>query len=112
MRAHAQLLAPKFEAVQEVLTRELGAGDFARWTKPKGGYFVSLDTVKPCASRVVQLAKEAGVALTPAGATYPSGKDPQNRNIRIAPTRPPLDQVYRAMEVMAVCIRLAGEEMG
>ncbi len=81
----------------------------ARWTKPKGGYFVSLDTEKPVASKVVQLAKEAGVALTPAGATYPFGKDPNDRNIRLSPTRPPLDQVKKAMEVVAVCVQLASE---
>jgi len=107
MKAHAKLLAPKFAAVDEILARELGGKGLARWTKPKGGYFVSLDTEKPVASKVVQLAKEAGVALTPAGATYPFGKDPNDRNIRISPTRPPVDQVRRAMEVVAVCIELA-----
>jgi DNA-binding transcriptional MocR family regulator len=109
MKAHAKLLAPKFAAVDEVLSRELGGKQLARWTKPKGGYFVSLDTEKPVASKVVQFAKEAGVALTPAGATYPFGKDPDNRNIRISPTRPPLEQVRKAMEVVAVCVQLASE---
>jgi DNA-binding transcriptional MocR family regulator len=83
MKAHAKLLAPKFAAVEEVLSKELGGKGLARWTKPKGGYFVSLDTEKAAASKVVQLAKDAGVALTPAGATYPFGKDPNDRNIRI-----------------------------
>ena len=92
-----------------MLSKELGGKGLARWTKPKGGYFVSLDTEKPVASKVVQLAKEAGVALTPAGATYPFGKDPNDRNIRISPTRPPLDQVRKAMEVVAVCVQLASE---
>jgi len=109
MKAHAKLLAPKFTAVEEVLSRELGGKNLARWTKPKGGYFVSLDTEKPIASKVVQLAKEAGVALTPAGATYPFGKDPNDKNIRISPTRPPLEQVRKAMEVVAVCVQLASE---
>jgi len=109
MKAHAKLLAPKFAAVDEVLSRELGGKGLARWTKPKGGYFVSLDTERPVASKVVQLAKEAGVALTPAGATYPFGKDPNDCNIRISPTRPPLDQVRKAMEVVAVCVQLASE---
>jgi DNA-binding transcriptional MocR family regulator len=109
MKAHAKLLAPKFSAVEEVLSSELGGKNLATWTKPKGGYFVSLDTAKPVASKVVQLAKGAGVALTPAGATYPFGKDPNDRNIRISPTRPPLDQVRKAMEVVAVCIQLASE---
>jgi DNA-binding transcriptional MocR family regulator len=110
MKAHAKLLGPKFTAVEEVLSRELGGKGLARWTKPKGGYFVSLDTEKPIASKVVQLAKEAGVALTPAGATYPFGKDPNNKNIRISPTRPPLEQVRKAMEVVAVCVQLASEQ--
>jgi DNA-binding transcriptional MocR family regulator len=109
MKAHAKLLAPKFNAVDDILTRELSGKNLASWTKPKGGYFVSLDTEKPVASKVVQLAKEAGVALTPAGATYPFGKDPNDRNIRISPTRPPLDQVRKAMEVVAVCVQLASE---
>jgi len=109
MKAHAKLLAPKFAAVEEVLSKELGGKGLARWTKPKGGYFVSLDTEKAAASKVVQLAKDAGVALTPAGATYPFGKDPRDRNIRISPTRPPLDQVRKAMEVVAVCVQLASE---
>lgn len=111
MRAHARLLAPKFAAVHSVLERELGATNLASWNTPKGGYFVSLNTRLPVASRVVELAKEAGVALTPAGATYPFGRDPNNRNIRISPTRPPVDQLRQAMEVVAVCIRLAGEEV-
>jgi DNA-binding transcriptional MocR family regulator len=109
MKAHAKLLAPKFAAVEGVLSSELGGKQLATWTKPKGGYFVSLDTAKPVASKVVQLAKEAGVALTPAGATYPFGKDPNDRNIRISPTRPPLEQVRKAMEVVAVCVQLACE---
>jgi DNA-binding transcriptional MocR family regulator len=109
MKAHAKLLAPKFAAVEEVLSRELGGKGLARWTRPKGGYFVSFDTEKPVASTVVKLAKEAGVALTPAGATYPFGKDPNDRNIRISPTRPPRDQVRQAMEVVAVCVQLASE---
>jgi len=107
MKAHAKLLAPKFAAVDEVLSRELGGKGLARWSRPKGGYFVSLDTEKAAASKVVQLAKDAGVALTPAGATYPFGKDPNDRNIRISPSRPPLDQVRKAMEVVAVCVQLA-----
>ena len=107
MKAHAKLLAPKFAAVEEVLSKELGGKGLARWTKPKGGYFVSLDTEKAAASKVVQLAKDAGVALTPAGATYPFGKDPRDRNIRISPTRPSVDQVRQAMEVVAVCVQMA-----
>jgi len=110
MKDHAKIIAPKFHAVQTVLERELDGTGLATWRNPKGGYFVSLDTAKPVADRVVALAKEAGVALTPAGATYPHKKDPNNSNIRLAPTRPPLEEVEKAMEVVAVCIMLASEE--
>jgi len=110
MEDHAKILKPKFEVVQKVLIRELGSTGLAKWTDPKGGYFVSLDTVKPVAKRVVELAKELGVSLTPAGATYPFGNDPHNSNIRISPTRPPVNEVEQAMEVIALCIRLASAE--
>lgn len=111
MRAHAELIAPKFAVIDEVLTARLGSdGALATWTSPRGGYFCSLDTTAPVADRVVALAAEAGVSLTPAGATFPGGVDPDNRNIRIAPTRPPLEEVRTAMEVLAVCIRLATAE--
>jgi aspartate/methionine/tyrosine aminotransferase len=110
MKDHAKLIAPKFATVLEVLERELGDSGLATWTKPKGGYFISLDTTLPIANRVVELANEAGVSLTPAGATYPNGQDPKNSNIRLAPTRPPLEEVKLAMEVVAVCIKLASLE--
>lgn len=109
MRAHARILAPKFVAVQEVLERELDGTGLATWTNPKGGYFVSLTTTKPIADRVVSLAKELGVTLTPAGATYPGGKDPYNSNIRLAPTRPPVAEVRQAMEVVVLCVKLASQ---
>jgi DNA-binding transcriptional MocR family regulator len=107
MRDHAANLRPKFEAVQSVLEKELGNGRYATWTNPKGGYFVSLDTVCPVADRVVELAKGAGVALTPAGATYPHKNDPNNSNIRLSPSRPPVAEVAQAMEVVALCVKLA-----
>jgi DNA-binding transcriptional MocR family regulator len=110
MAEHARILRPKFTAVQEVLERELGGSGLASWTNPKGGYFVSLDTTLPVADRVVALAKEAGVALTPAGATYPFKKDPNNSNIRLAPSRPPVEEVRQAMEVVALCVQLASAE--
>lgn len=110
MAAHARILKPKFDAVDEVLSLELAGTDLATWTKPKGGYFISLDTKLPLASRVVELAKAAGVTLTPAGATYPGGHDPHNQNIRLAPTRPPLEEVKEAMAVVALCIKLAAAE--
>lgn len=111
MRAHAALVAPKFAAVDEALAAELGTdSSYATWTTPRGGYFSSLFTTAPIASRVVELADAAGVSLTPAGATYPGGIDPENRNIRLAPTRPPVAEVRTAMQVVAACIRLATAE--
>ncbi|WP_291431563.1 aminopeptidase [Deinococcus sp.] len=111
MAAHAALIEPKFRAVNEVLSEELGTdGSFATWNNPRGGYFISLDTTEPVADRVVALADAAGVSLTPAGATYPGGRDPHNRNIRLAPTRPPAHEVYVAMRAVATCVRLATEE--
>ncbi|WP_216319169.1 PLP-dependent aminotransferase family protein [Deinococcus aestuarii] len=111
MGEHARLIAPKVRAVDETLRAELGgSGEYATWASPRGGYFISLDTAEPVAARVVQLAGEAGVSLTPAGATYPNGEDPTERNIRLAPTRPPVEEVSTAMQGVAACIRLATEE--
>ena len=110
MRAHAAILAPKFAVVQTVLGEQLGGSGLATWADPKGGYFVSLDTTYPVADRVVELAKGVGVALTPAGATHPHGIDPNNRNIRLSPSRPPLAEVELAMRVVAVCVQLASAE--
>lgn len=107
MRAHAELTRPKFEAVQRGLERGLGGTDLATWTKPAGGYFVSVDTVPGLAKDVVSLAAHLGVALTPAGATFPHGKDPQDRNIRLAPTFATLDEIQAGMDVITLCIRLA-----
>ena len=107
MRAHANLVRPKFEAVQRGLERGLAGTDLATWTRPRGGYFVSLDTRPGLASGTVALAKELGVALTPAGATFPHGVDPEDRNIRIAPTFATLAEVEAGVEVLALCIRLA-----
>jgi DNA-binding transcriptional MocR family regulator len=107
MQKHAALLRPKFDAVTRIFERELGDSGLAAWTKPRGGYFVSLDTLDGCASEVVKLADEAGVKLTPAGATFPLGKDPRNRNIRVAPSLPPASQVETAMEVVTLCVKLA-----
>lgn len=110
MRDHANILKPKFDAVQRVLNDELGNLNLATWTNPMGGYFVSLDTRLPIADRVVQLAKGAGLALTPTGATFPDGVDPGNSNIRLAPTRPPLEEVEQAMQLVTCCIKLASAE--
>ena len=105
MDKHARIIAPKFQAVQEILERELGGKDVATWTEPYGGYFVSLDTKPGCAAAVVALAGELGVKFTKAGATWPYGKDPHDSNIRIAPTLPSLQQIRTAVEVLAVCIQ-------
>jgi len=110
MRDHASILKPKFDIVQTVLNDTLGNHGLATWTNPKGGYFVSVDTLRPVASRVIELAAAAGVALTPSGATFPGGIDPHNTNIRLAPTRPPLAEVEQAMQVFACCIKLASAE--
>lgn len=110
MRKHRDLIAPKFAAVQEALSTELDGLEVADWSQPSGGYFVNLDVLDGTATRVVQLAKEAGIALTPAGASYPHGHDPRDRNIRLAPTFPPLDQVETAMAGVATCVALAAAE--
>lgn len=110
MRKHAALIRPKFEAVISTFDRELGGKGIANWTRPRGGYFVSLDTLDNCAAEVVRMADAVGVKLTAAGATFPYGKDPRDRNIRVAPTMPPLDQVTLAMEVVACCVELVSTE--
>lgn len=107
MRKHAAILRPKFEAVQRVLERELGGTGLATWTKPTGGYFVSLDTQPQRAARVVKMAADAGVKLTPAGSAFPYKKDPQDRNIRIAPSFPSMNELERAMDVLAVSVQCA-----
>ncbi|WP_168582030.1 aminotransferase class I/II-fold pyridoxal phosphate-dependent enzyme [Gephyromycinifex aptenodytis] len=110
MDKHREILAPKFEAVVKTLSDDLSALGIATWSEPNGGYFVSLDVVPGTAKRVVQLAKEAGVALTPAGATFPGGVDPQDRNIRIAPSFPTTDELERALDVLTTCVILAAGE--
>lgn len=110
MKKHASIIKPKFEQVLKTLETELGGKNVAEWTRPKGGYFISLNTMAGCAKKVVQMAAEAGVILTGAGATYPYGNDPLDRNIRIAPTFPTLAELKKAMEVVAVCVQLASIE--
>ncbi|MCY4013065.1 MAG: aminotransferase class I/II-fold pyridoxal phosphate-dependent enzyme [Gammaproteobacteria bacterium] len=112
MRAHADLARPKFEAVQRGLERGLAGTGLATWTKPEGGYFVSVDTVPGLAKSVVALAAELGVALTPAGATFPHGKDPEDRNIRLAPTFATLEEVEASVDVFTLCVRLAAAQRG
>jgi DNA-binding transcriptional MocR family regulator len=110
MDRHRALIAPKFQKVLEIFADKLAGVPDVSWTKPKGGYFISLDVPKGCAQRVVALAKEAGVALTPAGATHPNGSDPEDRTIRIAPTFPDLAEVAQAAEGVAACVLLAAAE--
>jgi len=104
------LIAPKFQKVLEIFDQKLAGIPEVSWTRPKGGYFISLEVGKGCANRVVQLAKEAGVVLTPAGATHPYGKDPDDRVIRIAPSFPALTEVAHAAEGVALCVLLAAAE--
>ena len=110
MRKHADILRPKFEAVEEILERELGGLGIGEWTKPKGGYFISFDSLEGCAADIVARCKKAGVVMTPAGATYPYGKDPHDSNIRIAPSYPPLDDLKVATELFALCVKLSSIE--
>jgi DNA-binding transcriptional MocR family regulator len=110
MQKHAVILKPKFEAVQNALASELEGKNISRWSQPQGGYFVSIDTLEGCAAAVIKKAADAGVKLTPAGSTYPYKKDPQDRNIRIAPTFPPLEDIQAAMELVTICIQLASLE--
>ncbi len=111
MRAHAAIIKPKFDLVEYMLEKELQPRGIGEWTHPKGGYFISFNAPEGCAKRVVALAKDAGVILTDAGATYPYGKDPHDSNIRIAPTFPSIDELRQAMELFCVCVRLAALEV-
>lgn len=110
MEKHKAILAPKFKLVLDTLDSELGQLGILEWNKPNGGYFVAVNTLDNCAKRVVALCKEAGVVLTDAGATFPYGKDPQDRNIRIAPTFPPLSELETAMELFCLCVKIASAE--
>jgi len=106
MEKHAAIVRPRFQAVQEVLTHELAGKGLASWTCPEGGYFVSFDAPEGCARAIVKMAAEAGVKLTPAGATYPLRKDPRDTNIRIAPTFASVEDVRTAVEVLAICTQM------
>ena len=110
MRKHADIIRPKFEAVEEILERDLGELQVGTWTKPLGGYFIMFDSLPGCAKDIVARAKKAGLVLTGAGATWPYGKDPNDSNIRIAPTYPSLEELIRAMEIFTVCVRISSAE--
>lgn len=106
MRRHADIMRPKFEAVIGILERELGGLGIGSWTSPKGGYFISFDSLDGCAKTIVARCKKAGLIMTGAGATYPYGKDPHDSNIRIAPSYPPLSDLILAMELFALCVKM------
>lgn len=111
MNKHRELLEPRFNAVTETLEREITpCGEIGSWVKPKGGYFVSFNSMNGCAKRIVQLCAEAGVTLTNAGATFPYGKDPDDKNIRIAPSYPSIEELEKAMELFVICVKLASAE--
>ncbi len=110
MQRHADILKPKFDAVLDAFDEKLAGKGIAEWTKPNGGYFISLDVYGGCAKRTVQLCKEAGVTLTGAGATFPYGKDPEDKNIRIAPTFPSRDELCKAVEILCLCVEISAIE--
>jgi len=110
MRRHRAIIAPKFERVIAILSDRLTEHGVATWTHPEGGYFISLDVADGTAARVVQLAKDAGIVMTAAGAAFPYGRDPRDRNIRIAPTMPKPEDVAEAIEGLATCVLLAATE--
>ena len=110
MKKHAAIMAPKFKMVLDVLEEQIAPCGFAQWIKPKGGYFVSLNTMPGTAKRALELAAQAGVTMTDAGATYPYGKDPQDSNIRIAPSLPPVEELEKAMDIFCTCLKLAALE--
>ena len=111
MEKHKAILRPKFNTVIKFLEDNLLEAGVASWFKPNGGYFISVDVMDHCAKRVVELCKEAGVILTPAGATYPQGVDPLDKNIRLAPTYPPKEELEVAMNLFCVCSKLAALEV-
>ena len=106
MRKHANILRPKFEAVEEIFEKNLGGLEIGEWTKPRGGYFISFESMEGCAKEIVSRAKKAGVTMTTAGATWPYGKDPKDTNIRVAPTYPSLDDLKLAAELFTLCVRI------
>ena len=110
MKRHAAILAPKFEMVTSILDREIKPLEFANWVRPKGGYFISFNTMPGTAKRALALCKEAGLTMTSAGATFPYGIDPNDTNIRIAPSLPPLAELEAAMGIFCICLKLAALE--
>ena len=110
MKKHAAIIRPKFEAVLEILDRELSELSIGEWTKPNGGYFISFDSMEGCAKEIVSMAKKAGVTMTAAAATWPYHKDPHDSNIRIAPTYPPIEDLKLATELFALCVKIVSAQ--
>ena len=110
MKKHAEIIRPKFELVIKRLDEELSGLEIGKWTKPNGGYFVSFDALNGCAKKIVGMCKDAGVTLTGAGATYPYKNDPDDSNIRIAPTFPPIDELAQALDIFTLCVKLVSAE--
>ena len=110
MARHADLLRPKFERVEAILKEDLARSGAGSWTEPKGGYFISFNTLPGCATRTVELCKKAGVKFPPAGATWPCGRDPEDRNIRLAPSYASLEEIELAVRLFTICVRLAALE--
>lgn len=111
MKRHASVMAPKFRLVEQKLNEQIAPLGIARWNKPKGGYFVSLNTMNGIAARTLSLCREAGVTMTKAGATFPYGLDPNDSNIRIAPSLPPIEELNQAMDIFCTCLKLAALEL-
>lgn len=110
MKKHAEIIRPKFEVIEDALEERLGGLGIGEWTKPAGGYFISFDSLPGCAKQIVKKCQKAGVKMTPAGATWPYGKDPQDTNIRIAPTYPPIEDLKIAAQLFTLCVRLVSAE--
>ena len=110
MMRHAAILRPKFELVESTLQREIGGLEIGTWTCPKGGYFISFDSMDGCAKQIVSRCAKAGVVMTSAGATWPGGKDPHDSNIRIAPSFPPLADLKTAAKLFALCVKYVSVE--
>ena len=110
MRKHADILRPKFNIVLKTLDKELGGLGIGSWLAPRGGYFISFDSMDGCAKAIVAKAKEAGLIMTGAGATFPYGKDPHDENLRIAPSYPSVEDLKKASEILCLCVKIACAE--
>lgn len=110
MKKHMSIIAPKFKLVCDKLKKEIAPLGIGQWTEPKGGYFISFNAPSGCAKRIVSLCSEAGVTLTGAGATFPYGVDPEDKNIRLAPTYPPIEDLSKAMDLFVICVKIAAAE--